>query len=229
MTYISFKYKIAFVAAILFHFFGAIGIVFWDRNWFVSLTPLNLLLMAFLIIWTQQHRNRAFFSFMFIAVLTGIIAEVIGVNYGFLFGNYRYGTTLGLSFFGVPLILGVNWFIIIYCIGMIMERLHRWTQRKMEAANATISPVFKTFSFIVDGALLATFFDWILEPVAIKLGFWSWLGDGSVPFFNYVSWFIISALLLFIFRLFHFNKHNYFAVHLFIIQFLFFLFLRTFL
>jgi putative membrane protein len=112
---------------------------------------------------------------------------------------------------------------------MIMERLHRWTQRKMEAANATISPVFKNFSFIIDGALLATFFDWILEPVAIKLGFWSWLGDGSVPFFNYVSWFIISALLLFIFRLFHFNKHNYFAVHLFIIQFLFFLFLRTFL
>jgi putative membrane protein len=83
-------------------------------------------------------------------------------------------------------------------------------------------------SFIVDGALLATFFDWIMEPVAMKMGFWQWQ-DNTIPLFNYVCWFLISALLLMVYRSFFFEKDNHFAVHLLIIQSLFFFTLRTFL
>jgi putative membrane protein len=87
----------------------------------------------------------------------------------------------------------------------------------------------RVISIILDGATLALLLDLLIEPVAIKLGLWKWGGDGTVPFFNYLSWFFVSALLLTIFQFCNFNKLNKFAVNLLLIQAMFFLILRTFL
>jgi putative membrane protein len=85
----------------------------------------------------------------------------------------------------------------------------------------------KKWSLIIDGALLATFFDYIMEPVAINLNFWQWQPPGQgVPFFNYICWFIISAFLIFIFNKLKLKANNLFATDLLIIQTLFFLSLR---
>ena len=78
-------------------------------------------------------------------------------------------------------------------------------------------------------AALAVLFDWLIEPVAVKLGYWQWKGDGSIPMYNYICWAVISALLLAVFHFCAFNKQNKFAIHLLLIQALFFLLLRTFL
>ena len=69
------------------------------------------------------------------------------------------------------------------------------------------------------------FFDWLMEPVAVKLGYWQWI-NGEIPFFNYVSWFIISIILLSVFQHSKFSKHNKFAVNLLLIQLMFFLLLK---
>jgi putative membrane protein len=74
---------------------------------------------------------------------------------------------------------------------------------------------------IVDGALMATAFDWIMEPAAIKLGFWSWTG-GEVPLLNYLTWFMVSLFILSIFSLVK-PKPHHFAVNLLLIQAAFFL------
>ena len=87
--------------------------------------------------------------------------------------------------------------------------------------------LLKSLSVIIDGATLAVFFDWLMEPVAVKLGYWQWI-NGEIPFFNYVSWFIISIILLSVFQHSKFSKHNKFAVNLLLIQLMFFLLLRTF-
>lgn len=87
----------------------------------------------------------------------------------------------------------------------------------------------KAFSIVMDGATLAVVFDWLIEPVAVKLGYWTWLGNGQIPMFNYISWFVISMLLLLIFHVLPFQKQNKFAVNLLLIQAMFFLLLRTFL
>ena len=50
----------------------------------------------------------------------------------------------------------------------------------------------------------AVIFDWFLEPLAIRLGFWKW--DGEIPVYNYICWFVISLLLLALFHLCKFNK-----------------------
>ena len=96
------------------------------------------------------------------------------------------------------------------------------------ATGADTPKIMKLLSIIVDGATLAVFFDWLMEPVAINLKYWHWNGNGEVPFFNYFCWFIISILLLAVFHFCKFEKRNKFAVNLLLIQVMFFLLLRTF-
>lgn len=221
---------IALFIVLLFHVSGAIGILFTPyKSWFIQNTPLNLLIMAALLIITQPQKNLSFFLFFAIAFATGFAVEWIGVNTGYLFGNYQYGKVLGVQYDGVPLLIGINWFIIMYCAGVIAQQLHHWSNKQLAAMQAEVKPAIQFISFITDGALLAAFFDFVMEPVAVKLGYWQWLGGGEIPFFNYTCWLIIGLLLLAVFRLLPFEKDNRLAVHLFIIQLLFFLLLRTFL
>ncbi len=184
--------------------------------------------MAVLLVWIQPKKNIPFFIFIIAAFVTGMVTEMIGVNTSALFGNYKYGNILGTAFKNVPLLIGINWFIIIYCAGIIVVKLDDWLINKL-GGEVPFSSTMMSISFIIDAALLATAFDWLIEPVAVKIGFWQWQGDGKIPLYNYTCWFIISAVLLTVFRKLNFDKHNHFAVHLFIIQLLFFFALRTFL
>jgi putative membrane protein len=99
----------------------------------------------------------------------------------------------------------------------------------IDADVTTPRPFLKTMSVIVDGATLAVVFDWLMEPVAIHLGYWSWGGTGEIPIFNYACWFIFSMLFLLVFHFCSFDKQNKFALHLLLIQIMFFSLLRTFL
>lgn len=223
------KYKIATFIALLFHVSGLIGMFTSKHDWFVSNTPLNLLIMFGLIIWTHSEKNLPFFIFAAVAFVTGMVTEMIGVNTGLLFGKYEYGKVLGAGLYRVPWLIGINWFTVMYCCGIFISHLHSFIERQTVTAESIITPQMRFMSFIIDGALLATFFDYILEPVAVKLGYWTWLEDGNIPFLNYACWFLISMLLLTVFNLLTFNKRNQFAVHLLIIELLFFGALRTFL
>ena len=219
--------EVGLFIVLLFHVSGAIGILFSPyKNWFIQNTPLNLVLMALLLIITQKQKNGAFFLFLFISYAVGFFVEWIGVNTGALFGNYQYGNVLGIKRYGVPLLIGVNWFITIYCAGVIAHKLYGWAMAKADDLQSDVKPAVQFVSFVTDGALLATLFDFIIEPVAVKLGYWKWLNDGGIPFYNYACWFLVSVVLLTIFRLLPFDKSNRLAVHLFIVQILFFLLLR---
>ena len=223
------KQNIATFLAILFHVTGLIGILVTPyKDWFIQNTPFTLCLMAMLIIWNQSQKNYHFFGFLVIAFMIGFGTETIGVNTGHLFGNYHYGSVLGAKLNGVPWLIGMNWFVIVFCSASTMVQMQEWMASKLKKTGAEISPRMTNLSLIIDGALLATFFDWVMEPVAIKLGFWQWKNN-EIPFFNYVCWFLISALLLLFYKGCSFSKPNYFAVHLLIIQLLFFFALRTYL
>ena len=223
------KYKAAAVLAILFHLCGLIGILFANyRDWFIAHTPLNLVLMALLLIWCQENKSISFFLFIAACFFTGMGVEMIGVNTARLFGAYHYGEVMGPKWNGVPWLIGINWFVIVYCSAVVMHSFHHWFERKMNGAGSVVSPSLLALSLIFDGSLLAVFFDWVMEPVAVKLGFWQW-HTPEIPMYNYLCWFAVTALLLCLLKLFRFQKANYFAVHLFIIQLLFFLALRTYL
>lgn len=220
------KQKIATAVAIVFHVIGLVGILFFDKSIFSNLTWFNMLLMFGLLIYTQQKITIGFIVFLLSCFLIGIAVEIAGTSTGAFFGDYEYGTVLGYAFMSVPIIIGINWFIVLYCAGVCMFMLSNNLQKEV---NVVSPRWFKAIAIIIDTALLAVFFDWIMEPVAIKLGFWQWHGDGTVPFYNYVSWLVVSAVIATIFYLCPFPKHNKFAVNLLLIQAMFFLLLRTFL
>lgn len=220
------KKNIAISIALLFHVSGAIGILYTPYGqWFIENTTLNLLLMVGLLLYVQPKHSVAFYVFAIVAFATGMAVEIIGVNTGKLFGSYSYGNVMGPKLHGVPYLIGLQWFVTVFCAGTIMHNLHDWAMQR----TGGIKPLFPTWarnlSLLVDGALLAVLFDYVMEPVAIKLGFWFWK-DGEVPYFNYQCWFLISVLLLVVYRLLRFEKANQFALHLFIIQLLFFMALR---
>ena len=223
------RVHIATFLAILFHTAGLAGMIFGNTVLFTRLTSMNMMVMFLLLLWTQSSPNRSFYLFTGIVVIIGFVSEYIGVHTGWLFGEYNYGAVLGISYDGIPLIIGVNWFIVIYCCGITVVSVISRMAKNVPGDQQPLYARWSRASVIVDGALLATFFDWVMEPVAVQLGYWQWAPPAVVPVFNYLSWFIVSVVLLFLFSVCSFNKSNRFAVHLLLIQIMFFLLLRTFL
>lgn len=220
------KPAIPLFIAILFHFMGVLGILLTPyRDWFIANTPLNLILMGILLAASQERIEKGFVLFFLLAFITGMVTEIIGVNTGVLFGDYAYGTVMGPKLLGVPFLIGMNWFVVVFCCGSLMHKLNKVMLAKYEAP---IPVAIIKWSVIIDGAVLTTFFDWLMEPVAIKLGFWTWDGD-TIPMLNYACWFVISAILLAVQQQLKIKAQNHFAIHLLIIQALFFLSLRIFL
>ncbi|MEL4881728.1 carotenoid biosynthesis protein, partial [Shewanella algae] len=76
-----------------------------------------------------------------------------------------------------------------------------------------------------DGAAIAALFDYFMEPIAVSLGYWQWK-NSDIPIYNYVCWFVLSALLLLLMRKLRVSTKNHFAPHLLTIQLLFFLLLK---
>jgi putative membrane protein len=90
--------------------------------------------------------------------------EVIGVKTGLVFGEYKYGETLGLKLFEVPLIIGFNWILVILGTISVAQLI-----TKNVLANSLIA------------ATISVIFDLVLEPIAIKLDYWQW-SQNVIPF-----------------------------------------------
>lgn len=217
------KQRIATLIAIVFHVIGFAGMLI-NKEWMASVTGLNLLLMLGLVLYTHEKLDVPFWIFFMSCFIIGFVVEYIGTSTGYLFGDYKYGNVLGISLKEVPLIIGVNWFLLMYCCAVTM---HFMINKLSVASGGEVSKRIKWMSLVIDGAMLAVFFDWLMEPVAINVGYWKW--EGEIPAFNYVTWFLVSMFLLMIFRFCKIPAINKFGVNLLLIQMMFFLLLRTFL
>lgn len=150
----------------------------------LMLTPITLLFLGTLVIYVSNKTSESNFIMWIISTyLFTFMIEVIGVKTGIVFGEYSYGKTLGLKMFDVPLIIGLNWTLVI--LGSIVFV-------KLFIDNIFIS------SFLA--SLIAVFFDFVMEPVAVKLDYWSWTYN-IIPLQNYLAWFILAFISSAIFNL----------------------------
>lgn len=189
------------------HVFGLFGYLSPFKTLFLLVTPFNLLLSFILLVYYQTEKNKAFWLFTFIIFACGYFLEVIGVHTKLIFGDYSYGSTLGISFLNVPLVMGLNWLNLIYAIGIVLNKLSlpNWIKSLI-------------------GASLLVLLDYFIEPVAMKYDFWDWK-NGQIPLQNFVAWFIISFVFLLYFYKAKFAKKNQLALIYLISQFVFFVFL----
>ncbi len=194
---------------IIYYLVGLIGLTMpTTRDTFTSLMPLSILLStAILFLFHKKWRAVDGVILLFIAI-TGYLVEVLGVLTGHVFGSYFYGDALGIQAFNTPLIIGINWMMLVYCAFSILEPARLFWPLKVLLA-----------------ALLMVVYDVVMEPVAMKLDMWNW-AEGVVPMQNYQAWFIISLIFLGSMHLAKVKTHNGLAGWLFGVQFFFFLLLN---
>jgi bisanhydrobacterioruberin hydratase len=163
---------------IKFYIIGLAGIMIpFTRDFFIMLTPLTLVLcFAALLAFHKSKSDIKTILVFFIIGITGYFIEVYGVQTGVVFGEYTYGKTLGFKVFDTPLLIGINWVMLVYVSASLMTAL-------------SASPFVK----IVSASLLMLLYDVVLEQIAPLLDMWHWHGS-AIPVRNYVSWFIISLL-----------------------------------
>lgn len=133
---------------------------------FVALTPCMLLATAGILFGHHSPWDKHFIIFCSITWLISFLVEVVGVQTSLIFGAYRYVAHLGWKVAGVPLLIGLNWLILVYAVGNMLAPLFKSTLLKS-----------------LVGAALITALDIVMEPVAIHLGFWHW-ENAHIPIQN---------------------------------------------
>lgn len=168
------KQQLLLTIVILFHCIGIIGLHTSYKSTFIGLTPWNLLLTFSCLILSFNELSAKKISDLLLIGIGGFAVELIGVHTGLLFGSYSYGATLGYTFLEIPLLIAVNWILLVWGASAIV---FKWK-----------FPLIVKAVFV---AVILTCFDWIMEPVAVSFGFWRW-NAGGIPMYNYLCWFCCS-------------------------------------
>jgi putative membrane protein len=204
------KYPVQTIAVIAFYYtVGIFGLsIPKSQPLFQALVPFTLLCSLYFLWLFQENLNMKVYLTGLAIFVLGFLVEVAGVNTGVIFGEYEYGRTLGIKLWSTPLMIGVNWLLLIFSCRALTELYirNRWLR-------------------IVAASLLMVIYDIVLEPVAIRLDMWNWFGE-QVPLQNYLAWFVVSLILFFILEYFVKQVRNKIAPSLFIVQLAFFLVLN---
>jgi bisanhydrobacterioruberin hydratase len=205
------KKKFSIALILLFHTIGLIG--FCNEpltEIFKSLVPLHLLLMFGILLWNNHSWNKHFGFLIVIIYVLSFTIEMIGTNTGLIFGEYTYGQTLGWKLWNTPLMIGINWFLLVYGAGISLSYVR----------------IKNSWLFAFLGACILVLLDVLIEPVAVRFDYWQWQSI-SIPIQNYIAWFIVSYFFMLIFSRLHFNKQNIIGPILLLVQFLFFILLNV--
>jgi putative membrane protein len=163
---------------VLCYFFEIVGISFEEfKPFFLHLSTLNLLLTLFIFYKINNDFSKRFLILSSLIFVIGYSVEVIGVATGLLFGNYSYGNLFGFKVFETPLLIGINWLFLSLSTHGIVQF---FTQ--------------KPLMLVTISALLMTGLDFFIEPVAMKLEFWTW-DYHLIPIQNFLMWFATSAII----------------------------------
>ena len=186
---------------VIFHLVGFIGFLI-NPGYFRALTPFNLLLSALLLLITSAQTKWKFYAVMAGVVLAGYFVEVAGVKTGLIFGHYHYGSALGIKWLSVPLLIGLNWVLLIYATSQFFSFSNKYVNAFLAAA-------------------LMMGLDFFIEQSASKFDFWYWK-NARIPLQNYIAWFIISFIIHIFSNTELSKKPNITAKAFFVVQVVFF-------
>lgn len=186
------------------------GILSTKQEWFLQSTSLILYVYFALILINLKSTNQYVIYAFLIPFILGFISEFLGVNRGFIFGNYSYGENLGFKIMGVPLSICFNWVVLTVIT-------HDFAKRFLKSKIA----------ISITGALLMVLLDFFIEVSAPRFDFWEF-ENGIVPIQNYVGWFFVGFLAQIGYSYFEIDTdkkislHLLFAITIFFSIFLFF-------
>lgn len=190
------------MALAVFYTVGIVGMVAGYAPLLAPLTPLILLITAVAIFINHKDWRN---GWVFIVTYAGgLLVEVLGVNTGFPFGEYTYGEVLGLKVIDTPLIIGINWLLLLYATNSLARHFSR---------------------LVVNRALMAAglmvVLDYLIEPVAMAYDFWTW-NEPQPPIENYLGWFVTAFILSIPWQITHMKLNRKIAATVYAAQLLFF-------
>jgi putative membrane protein len=196
--------------AIVIALYYAIGIIGHGleatRSYMFLLTPFVLLAGGVIVMArTIQVSSRTLITWCILTYILTFTVEALGVETGAVFGAYTYGKTLGVQIFAVPLVIGLNWVIVVLGALVFAQRVTR-----------------SVLGIIVITGVLTVIFDIPLEMVAIRLDYWQWSG-GYVPVQNFIAWGIVSMLIAFVYCYIRPRTRSLMPLYYYFIQFIFFI------
>lgn len=169
---------------LIYYTVGVIGFAIpYTRELFQNLTGVSILMSTAIMLWFHRPWNTWFLGASAFVLIGSIFIEALGVNSGVIFGEYQYGTTLGPKISGTPLLIGINWVMLVYIVWQLVQKIN---------TNGA--------GQLLIGSAILVGYDLFLEPVAIETDMWNWAGQ-NVPHQNYLAWFIVSFAFLSVFKL----------------------------
>ena len=191
---------------------GFFGMFSDQKELFLKFTPYAILMSFILIFINSKIIQKGFITSIILIAIFGFIIEYLGGNYGILFGAYSYGENLGLKVGNVPLIMAINWILLIIITGNFSEKVFK---------NSLASKV-------IFGSLLMVILDFFIEFSAPKLDYWEF-DKHPVPLSNYIWWFLFSIIFHIIYQINIKEKEYVLSQNILLIHFLFFGLLALFL
>lgn len=150
-------------------------------NLYYFLFEFGVIVTVFLILW-RERKNKQMLETLILAFVFGMVLEIIDST---LSKAYFYSKDFLFMVSNIPIVIGTGWAFVYYTTKKVAGHYNfKWFQ----------APFFM--------ALVAVLIDFILDPIAIRLGFWTWriplnqelLG---VPYDNFVGW--LAAIWTFAF------------------------------
>lgn len=205
----KYRFYISLIILVIYYVVGITLLKTSDnKEEIIALTPFTLLFTMIILLVNHIGWSMRFVGTLFLIIILGFTVELIGVLTGFPFGFYYYSDVLGLKWYDTPLIMGINWGMLIYAGTLLFHpmKIYNW-----------LKPILTGISLVI--------LDIFIEPFAIKWNLWQW-NETVPPIQNYLSWTIIAIFFSWLL-----NKgltksmSNKIVLLVLLIQFLFFLIL----
>ncbi len=197
---------------IIFYVVGFLGFVIpYTYPLFVKLIPYALLLNTFLLVLHHPDKKDVKLLIILIFVfISSFLIEMFGVASGKIFGSYNYGNGLGIKINDTPLIIGLNWALLVYLSTSVAEMLK---------IRGIVGVLFSSVAMVL--------YDFVIERVAPKTDMWYW-GNDIVPLQNFITWFALALIFNAIMKVAKVKTENKLAPVVLLSQFLFFIALLIF-
>jgi putative membrane protein len=203
--------KILWILVLMFYGFGIPGILLFPQ-FFLPFSSFSLMLGAVYLLKTMKQRSKVFYVGLVFTFIVSWFVEWIGVHTGLLFGPYFYGPNLGISWDGIPIIIGLNW-----CVMLIYSQ-HVATK---------ILPNGNRFMVALLAGSHMTALDGVMEYCAPKLGFWQFTNSANehvayAPLQNFIGWLVVATALSYTTLLWYNESTDKRKLHFALVNWIFF-------
>ena len=206
------KSIISVVLVWLFILLSIISLIIGYEDLFLGIFLIIQFLGIGLIIWNSDKKKKLLLA-LFITFSLGMFFEYIAINYTTIFGEYEYGEGMGLKFFGVPVMIGINWSSLTYCTAAISEKISN---------NKIVTSIL--------GAILFVALDIVVEATAQWFDLWENFNYNQ-PILEHIAWFIVSFIAHFLFmkvvKLFNYTIAFHLFTSVFVLQIVLIYFTNT--